>query len=64
MSSSTEKKISRRALAPVETTLVYNIRIKKRYLAAGILSVAGCNYRWLAPFRSLAFPHHQIALYL
>jgi len=27
--------MSRRALAPVETTLLYIIRIKKRYLAAG-----------------------------
>ncbi|QDT27346.1 hypothetical protein Enr10x_26630 [Gimesia panareensis] len=27
-----KSKISRRALAPVETTLVYTIRIKKRYL--------------------------------
>jgi hypothetical protein len=28
-----KNQISRRALAPVETFLVYNIRIKKRYLA-------------------------------
>jgi hypothetical protein len=30
-----KSQISRRALAPVETTLVWAVRINKRYLAAG-----------------------------